>query len=66
MTIFGHRTRSVFDRYNIVSDADLKEATIKRVTYQQNQGEPSAAGLTGTVSGTIVDFQEKRANREIG
>lgn len=29
MTITGHRTRSVFDRYHIVSPADLQEATRK-------------------------------------
>jgi hypothetical protein len=42
MTISGHSTRSVFDRYNIVDETDLAEAT--RKIEARNQPSTSADG----------------------
>jgi len=55
MMISGHKTRAVFERYNITNDADLIDAARKQAAYLDSRA--------GTVSGTIVDIKEKRANR---
>jgi hypothetical protein len=43
MVISGHKTRSVFERYNIVNDQDLREAARKKQAYHEKQN--LAAGM---------------------
>jgi hypothetical protein len=54
MQITGHKTRSVFDRYDITSEEDLAEASRK------------LQAMTGTISGTIDHREPLRANAACG
>jgi integrase len=55
MMISGHKTRSVFERYNIVSESDLRLAAHRQEAYLKSQ--------MGTISGTIADFPTKKEAR---
>ena len=62
MTISGHKTRSVFDRYNIVNPEDLKQASSRMEAYLQAQNHGHNLGTieefrsNTTANGVVRDF----------
>ena len=41
MAITGHKTRAMFDRYNIVSEGDLAEAAARIERYRSSRSGPA-------------------------
>jgi integrase len=60
MTITGHRSRSIFDRYHIVAPTDLQNAARKRDEAAQRRQE------AGTTVGTTGPVRELRPAKKSG
>jgi integrase len=60
MKISGHKTRTVFERYNIVSPDDLKRAALKHQAYRQEKDATTAKTATiesaATKTGNVVNL----------
>ena len=55
MTRSGHKTESVYNRYNIVDDKDMQNAARKMEEYLDS--------AMGKVTGKVTDLNNERANR---
>jgi hypothetical protein len=57
MMISGHKTRTLFDRYNIVDDKDLRQAAAKIGAYYHGQ-------VTPQVTPRVISMKKSHQGKE--
>jgi len=60
MKISGHKTRAVFDRYNIVNEEDLKAACERLLNAHEQMKKVVSQAQTGTITGTVVPMRGQK------